>query len=129
MESALRTLILPVAPRCFWGRAPQLPAPARPYVVLHRISGVRGYHMQGDDGLVQSRVQIDIYGANDGETGESGQAMVRRQADAIIGVLSGYRGGIFRGIFIDSERSLPPEAGDPAELFRLSVDVMVHHTE
>lgn len=121
MESALRTLLLPVAPRCYWGRAPQQPAPARPYVVLHRISGVRGYHMQGDDGLVQSRVQIDVYGDNYGSC--------RGQVDAIIGVLSGYRGGIFRGIFIDSERSLPLEAGDPAELFRLSVDVMVHHTE
>lgn len=120
MESALRTLILPVAPRCYWGRAPQQPAPARPYVVLHRISGVRGYTFQGDDGLVQSRVQIDVYGDNYGSC--------RGQVDAIIGVLSGYRGGIFRGIFIDSERSLPLEAGDPAELFRHSVDVIVHHT-
>lgn len=121
MESALRTLLLPVAPRCYWARAPQQPAPERPYVVLHRISGARGYHMQGDDGLVQSRVQIDIIGDNYGAC--------RTQADAIIGVLSGYRGGNFRGIFIDGERSLPPEASDPAELFRHSVDVMVHHVE
>lgn len=121
MEIALRALILPVAPRCYWARAPQAPVPARPYVVLHRISGVRGYHMQGGDGLIQSRIQMDIYGDSYGSC--------RAQADAIMGVLSGYRGGIFRGVFIDSERSLPPEAGDPAEMFRLSVDVMVHHTE
>lgn len=121
MEIEFRSLILPVAPRCYWARVPQAPVPARPYVVLHRISGVRGYTFQGDDGLVQSRVQIDVYGDNYGAC--------RAQSDAIIGILSGYRGGIFRGIFIDSERSLPLEAGDPAELWRLSIDVMVHHTE
>lgn len=119
MEIPFRALLLPVAPRCYWARAPQTPVPARPYVVLHLISGVRDYHMQGDDGLVQSRVQIDIYGDN--------YAAIRGQADAIIGVLSGYRGGVFRGIFIDSERSLPLEVGDPSELWRLSIDVMVNH--
>lgn len=119
MEVALRALLLPIAPRCYWGRAPQQPVPARPYVVLSRISGVRGYHMRGGDGVMQSRVQIDIYADS--------YAAAATLGAAIIGVLSGYRGGVFRGIFIDSERDFGLEASDPGELHRRSIDVMAHH--
>jgi len=60
MEQEITNLLSTVAPRRYWGRAPQT-APARPYVVLSRVSGVHDYHNQGDSGLVASRVQIDVY--------------------------------------------------------------------
>ena len=119
MEQEVTNLILPIAPRLFWGRAPQT-APARPYVVLSRISGVPGYHMQGSDGLVSSRIQIDVYADT--------YIAAHNTGNAIVGVLSGYRGGTIQGVFIDNQRDLTGiEGGDPNELFRQSIDVIVNH--
>ena len=120
MEQELTSLLAAAAPRRFWGRAPQT-APARPYVVLSRVSGVRDYHSQGPSGYVASRVQIDVYGDT--------YASVNATANGIVATLSGYRGGTIQGVFIDSERDLTGiEGGDPNELFRQSIDVIVHHT-
>lgn len=120
MEQELTALLATVAPRRFWGRAPQTPAPARPYVVLSRVSGVRRYHNQGDDGLVASRVQIDVYADTYIAAGNTG--------DAIVSALSGYRGGSIQGIFIDNRRDLTGiDGSDPNELFRMSIDVIVRH--
>lgn len=119
MEQELTNLLATVAPLRFWGRAPQT-APARPYIVLFRVSGVRGYHNQGADGLVASRVQIDVYGDT--------YISAHNTGSAIISTLSGYRGGTIQSVFIDSQRDLTGiEGGDPNELFRLSIDVIVHH--
>lgn len=120
MEEELTNLLATAAPRRYWSRAPQTP-PQRPYVVLSRISGVRGYHNQGDDGLAASRVQIDVYGDT--------YSAVNATANGIVTTLSGYRGGTIQGVFVDTERDLTGiEGGDPNELFRISVDVIVHHT-
>lgn len=121
MEQEITALLASVAPRRFWGRAPQQ-APATPYVVLSKVSGVHGYHNQGADGLVASRIQIDIYGDT--------YSAVNATANGIITTLSGYRGGTIQAVFIDSERDLTGlESGDPNELFRTSIDVIVHHSE
>lgn len=120
MEQEITTLLATAAPRLFWGRAPQT-APARPYVVLSRISGAREYHMQGPDGLVSSRIQIDVYADT--------YIAAHNTGIAIAGALSGYRGGTIQGVFVDNQRDLTGiEGGDPNELFRLSIDVIVHHT-
>lgn len=120
MEQELTTLLATAAPRRYWSRAPQTP-PQRPYVVFSRVSGVRGYHNQGDDGLAASRVQIDVYADT--------YTSVHSTAASIISVLSGYRGGSIQAVFVDSQRDLTGiEGGDPNELFRLSIDVIVHHT-
>lgn len=108
-----------VSTRIYWGRAPQAD-PARPYVVLQRIDGTRDYHMQGPSGYVASRVQVDVYGDT--------YTATKRATRAAVTALSGHRGGIFQGIFIDSERDLPAaDAGEVTNLFRTSVDIMVHH--
>lgn len=108
-----------VSTRIYWGRKPQSD-PARPYVVLQRVGGTRDYHSQGASGYVASRVQLDVYGDTYTSTKKATRA-------AITG-LSGHRGGIFQGIFIDSERDLPAaDAGEVTNLFRTSVDIMVHH--
>lgn len=120
MEEQLAALLRTVASRCFWSRAPQTPAPARPYVVMHRISGVRGYTFEGDDGLVESRVQIDVFADT--------YTSARSTADLITATLSGHRDSNFRAIFIDTERSLPGlDGSDPDELFRISIDAIVWH--
>ena len=119
MEQELTNLLATAAPRRYWSRAPQTP-PQRPYVVLSRISGVRGYHNQGDDGLAASRVQIDVYA----DTYQSAHTT----AEAIISTLSGYRGGTIQGVFVDNQRDMTGiEGGDPNELFRQSIDVIVNH--
>ncbi|MET3662500.1 tail completion protein gp17 [Aquamicrobium ahrensii] len=120
MEQELTALLTSAAPRRFWGRAPQTPAPARPYITLSRVSGVRRYHNQGADDLVASRVQIDVYG----DTYVSAQ----NTGNAVIAVLSGYHGGTLQGVFIDSQRDLSGiDGSDPNELFRMSIDVIVRH--
>lgn len=121
MEQEITNLLATAAPRRFWGRAPQA-APQRPYVVLTRISGVPGYHMQGSDGLLASRVQIDVYA----DTYVSAQST----GAAIISVLSGYRGGTIQGVFLAGRRDMAGiDGSDPSELFRLSIDVIVRHAE
>lgn len=120
MEQEITGLLASVAPRRFLGRAPQT-APSRPYVVLSRVSGVLDYHSQGDSGLITSRVQIDVYADT--------YTSVHSTAADIVAVLSGYRGGSIQAVFVDSQRDLTGiEGGDPNELFRLSIDVIVHHT-
>src|SRR5690606_579969 len=91
MEAELSALLATAAPRRFWGRAPQA-APQRPYVVLSRVSGVRGYHNQGDDGLVASRVQIDCFADT--------YIAALNTGNAVISTLTGYRGGTIQAVFI-----------------------------
>lgn len=121
MEEALTALLASVAGgRRYWGRAPQ--AAARPYVVLTRITGIRDYHTRGASGLVESRVQADCYA----DTYSAAKGLARDVRDAV----SGHRAVIFKGIFIDSERDLPAaDAGEVNHLFRVSIDLIIHHGE
>ena len=121
MEELLTGLLSGVAGgRRYWGRAPQ--NAARPFVVLTRVSGFRDYHMQGSSGLVETRVQADCYA----DTYTAAKGVAR----AIDTALSGHRAGAIQGIFIDSERDLPAaDAGEVNHLFRVSLDLMIHHQE
>ena len=66
MEALLRALIVGnagmialVAPSSVvWSHLPQ--TTPRPAIVLYRISGAPGIHMQGSDNLLNATVQIDI---------------------------------------------------------------------
>lgn len=122
MEAALTALLAPVASgRRYWVRKPQNET-ARPYVIMQRISGLPNYHMKGASGYVFQRVQMDIYG----DTFTSTKAT----ADQVAELLSGYAGGDIQGIFIDGERDLPAaDAGEVSNLFRISLDVIIHHGE
>lgn len=121
MEEALTALLASVADgRRYWVRAPQ--SAARPYVVLNRIDGIRDYHMQGASGYISSRVQIDCYADT--------YTAAKSTARAVINTLSGYSGGDIQAIFVDGERDLPAaDAGDVTNLFRTSIDIIVHHGE
>lgn len=117
LNAAGVTALVPAA-HIEWGRSSQ--GTAVPYIVLQRISGLPDYHMQGASGYVASRVQVDVYSDK--------YTATKKAARAVIAALSGYRGGIFQGIFIDSERDLPAVgAGEVTNLFRTSIDIMIHH--
>ncbi|WP_315920436.1 DUF3168 domain-containing protein [Mesorhizobium sp. SP-1A] len=121
MEALLTGLLASVAGgNRYWLHAPQGTMP--PYVVMQRITGIRDYHMRGASGLVESRVQIDCYAST--------YAGAKSTAKSVNGILSGYRGGAIQAIFIDNERDLPTsDAGEVNQLFRTSLDIMVHHKE
>lgn len=122
MEEALTALLAPIAGgHRYWVRKPQA-VDVLPYVVLQRISHVRGYHMQGDDSLPENRVQVDVYA----ETFTS----ARNTAKAIVDLVTGYRSEAIRGIFVDGQRDLPTsDAGEVNHLFRTSIDLIVWHRE
>lgn len=121
MEEALTALLASVASgKRYWVRAPQSTTP--PYVVMQRIDGLVNYQLSGPSGYVSSRVQLDVYAASYG----SALSVSRAVKEA----LSGYAGGSIQGIMIDSERNLPAaDAGDVNQLFRNSIDIVVHHGE
>ena len=127
MEELVTQLLASVAGgRRYWVRAPQRmsdgsPLP-KPYVVLQRIDGLPDYHMKGPSGYVSSRVQADVYGDT--------YASTKLTARSLKSVLSGHRDENIQGIFIESERDLPAaDAGDVTNLFRTSVDFIIHHTD
>lgn len=131
MEEALVAFLLAdaalaglVATRITWQSRPQ--GEALPAVTLQRVSGARDYHMQGPSGLVQSRVQVDCWGA----TYASALAVSR----AVRSLLSGIRtetGGIeLQGAFIDGERHDFEKDGNAAQAFhRVMIDFQVWHSE
>lgn len=128
MEAQITALLSSVAGgRRFWVKAPaNYPNPqtllARPYVVLTRIDGIRNYHMTGPSGYVESRVQVDCYGDT--------YTSVKSTVIAILAILSGYSGGDIQAIFVEGERDMPAaDTGEVTELFRKTLDLIVHHGE
>lgn len=112
MQSALRSLLTGdatlaalVSTRIYWNAIPQ--DAADPCVVLYKITGAPGVHMQGSDGLESSIVQIDVRALT-----VTSMWAVR---DAIITKLhafSGQQGSVlFRGIFLRDERQTSEKPG------------------
>lgn len=106
MESALRALLTGYAPlttyvedRVVWNHLPQ--STTRPAIVLYRIAGAPGIHMQGSDGLTGAVVQIDIQA-----TTVSEMWAIR---SAVIALLHGYRDARLTGVFLTTERQSSEE--------------------
>lgn len=91
--SAAVTALVP-ADRIDWGLVGQ--GKPLPYVRLSVISNRQGHTQQGPDGLWQGRVQVDVIASSYGEASTI--------ATAITAQLDFYRGGRFRGIFLDFRR-------------------------
>lgn len=101
MESALRALLAahtPVADivgdRIVWNHLPQ--DVERPAIVLYRVAGAPGIHMQGSDVLTGATVQIDIQAHTVTE-----MWAIR---SAVLALLHGHRDAQLIGIFASSER-------------------------
>lgn len=127
MEEALINLLLSsvgvtalVSNRIEWGRSTQ--DEQVPRIVLQLISAVKPYMMVGSSNYTASRVQIDVYANRYLEAKQISRAVSK--------ALSGYWGGIFQAIFIQSERDLTAaDAGEVNQLFRNSIDITIHHKE
>lgn len=121
MEQALRALltgsaaVTAIAPasRINWGERPQ--GGALPALILSVVSGAEGLVMNGPNGLLESRVQIDAYG----ETYADAKVLSR----AVIGVLHGFRNTNFRLVMHVSTRDGREGGTNEAERpFRVSMD-------
>ena len=126
MEEALTSILSGVAGgRRYWVRAPQSLS-TRPYIVMHRVSGNRDYHLDGPSGYVQSRVQVDIYD----KTYNGAKTVARAVRDAVSGFAGVLNGVQIQRIFIESERDLPADdVGEITNLYRTTIDLMIHHDE
>lgn len=108
--------------RVGWGRRRQ--GSALPAVTLYRVSGAPTYAMEGPDGYVEARVQVDLFADT--------QAEVMALRDAVVLAASGYRGTVgttaFQGVFVVREANFS-DAGetDTARLARISIDFTIHH--
>ena len=120
MEAALRTLLigdagltgLVPAARIVWNHLPQ--GTVRPAIVLFRISGAPGIHMQGSDELINATVQIDVQA-----TSVTSMWAIR---DAVVALLHGHRDETFQGIFMLSERQNSEQLTGGGLVHRSSVD-------
>jgi hypothetical protein len=126
METEIKALLAGVASgRRYWVRAPQ--GTALPHVVLYRVDGIPGYHFQGRDNVVSSRVQATCTATT--------YAAARQTADVVIAALDGVTTrtdsppGRIQAIFIESDgRDLATEdAGSVNQLFAVAVDFSVIH--
>ena len=126
MEEALTSILSGVAGgRRYWVRAPQSLS-TRPYIVMHRVSGNRDMHLTGPSRYLQSRVQLDIYDETYGGT----KAVARAVRDAVSGFVGTIGGVQIQRINIDSERDLPvDDVGEITNLYRTSIDILIHHDE
>jgi len=131
MEEALRAALAGdddvaalVGTRIHWAERPQ--GNALPAIVLHRIAGGRDYHGAGASGLVRSLVQADCWAA----TYTDAKTLARAAASALSGLASTIGGTELQGIFIRSERDMPPEPDGGAERYhRVSLDLELWHDE
>ena len=112
-----------VGNRMNWNARPQ--GNALPAIVLTNVSRQTDYHSQGPSGYVQSRVQVDCYGATYGSS-----IALSRAVQARLSGLRMVQGGThFLGVFVDSERQSYEEGSGGVWMHRVSIDFMVHHKE
>lgn len=100
----------------------------RPSIVFNRISEGADYHMQGDSGLAETRMQIDSWAQTEAQSVEL--------ANAVYDTLSGHTGIVpfgtnspqeeirIHAIFMDTGRE---DFDASAELFRMSRDYIIRY--
>ena len=125
MEALLRAVLTGYAPltdlvpaeRIVWNHLPQ--GEPRPAIVLFRISGAPGIHMQGSDNLLNATVQIDVQALSVSSMWDIRSALVAR--------LHGFKENSLR-VFFTSERQTSEELVG-ALIHRCSMDFNVWATE
>jgi hypothetical protein len=124
MEAALMAKLLAsagitalVSTRINWSRRPQ--GSALPCIVLHRIDGTPDVHHGGASGLVQSRVQVDCWGASYGAA-----KAIARAVETAVTAQTFTQGAIrFDVILVADERDSTFDETTP--IFRTSLDLLV----
>jgi len=122
MEAAIRALLynsaalvaLVPATSIVWNHLPQ--EKPRPAIVLYRITGAPGIHMQGSDGLLNATVQIDIQATT--------VASMWAIRDALLSLLHAHHDTNLRVIVAQGERQSQEElAGKPIHRCSMDFDV------
>lgn len=129
MEEALTSYLLADAQvsaacgqRVYWVLRPQ--GSATPCLVLNVISDLPEYVMSGADGLSQTRVQVDAYGA----TYAAAKTAMRAAKNRLSGATFTQSGVTFQGAFVDGERDSFEAGSNTADrFFRVSVDFILWH--
>jgi hypothetical protein len=125
MEEAFRALLLAdagvtaITAAINWGEHPQ--GAAWPGVVLHRISGAGAHTLDGPDGLLRARVQVDCIALT--------YAQAVALSRAVVAALDGYATPPFQAVFHSASRDLRDagSAGAAERPFRVSCDFTVLH--
>ncbi|RVT80218.1 DUF3168 domain-containing protein [Agrobacterium sp. CNPSo 2736] len=108
----------------YWVEVPQKER-RKPNCVLRVVGSQPHYSFQGQTNLTRSRVQIDVRALS--------YLAAKSAARAVRKAVSGYRGGIIKAIFLDTERDLPDEDAAldnrVSQIFRVSIDIFIHHQE
>jgi hypothetical protein len=120
MEALLRALIVGnagmialVAPSSVvWSHLPQ--TTPRPAIVLYRISGAPGLHMQGSDNLLNATVQIDIQATT--------VASMWEIRDELVDLLHAHSDDSLRLISMNSERQSSELLGTNTLIHKCSMD-------
>lgn len=114
---ALSALISDTSLQINWGTHPQ--GVALPALVLNVISSRDdSIHQQGTGGLWRGRVQIDCYGST--------YLPAVTLANAVVGLLHGYRAGDFRLIQLDNRRD-HHETTAADRPYRIGVDFIINY--
>lgn len=90
-------------------------------VTLNMASGSDGVAHDGATGLIQRRVQVDLFAPT--------FKAARDAADALRLALHGARPAPIVGIFLAGYRDLPPDTTAGETLARISLDFFVHYQE
>ena len=110
--AALVTLLAGDDGRIVWNHLPQ--GTPRPAIVLYRVGGSPGIHMQGSDGLINATVQIDVQA-----TSVSEMWAIR---DAVVALLHGHRDDDFQLIENISQRQSSEMLEGGGLIHRASLD-------
>ena len=122
MEESFRALLLAsssitaITTRIEWGAVAQ--GAAYPLIVLNTVSGSGGHTLDGPDGLLQGRVQVDCYATTMGGAVNLGRA--------VLGTVDGHADDEFQGIFHENTRTgRDGGTDDPVRPYRISMDFTV----
>jgi hypothetical protein len=110
-----------VGDRITWKKATQ--GKVNPYVVLHKIDGLRESDMDGFAGLITARVQVDCWGL----TYLSAKSVARAVEARLRNFRGTHAGQIFYGCFVESERDVEEETPAPDDVFGVSLDFIIHY--
>lgn len=128
MEAALTSVLLNYAPlqalvgtRVNWNVRRQ--GEAAPFVILQVISKGRSPHYQGHDAIIQSRVQVDVWGSTKSECLSIASVIQTR----LLNFRGTAAGTEIQGIFFEMERDGYDAPSTPDKFFRVSTDYMIWH--
>lgn len=133
MEEAFASYLLGHAPltaligaspnsRLTWAvRQQSTPLPA---IVVTKIDSAPVYADEGDVGLVESRMQIDVWGATYGSTKAVARAVMAR----LSGAEFTHQTTEFQSVFADAERDGFEIGAGEERLYRVSLDFIVWHS-